>query len=278
MGHTGKQVKDMCSGINALFHEAGEDEAVGVGDEADRRSAAVYSVIHMRYFEGHGAWMLRRTANKTGCDPAAAQEMTPEYVKAILAPRGMLAHPIVVITDHQRGSQRVIGRLRDDPDLGPRLRLVPAEACWLGGDMMLAVMVRAVGAPRVFPPRDPVPPLKSRRVTNAGRRLHRAPFQHHVRLHREIEGRLGLRAELPVPRPGRPRRVAPRARSPGRNASRVEGAARAVLTSHPVPSRARHVALRSSPNRHRLISPRCDLQVSRRIRCEVDCSVGSVAR
>ena len=134
MGPTGKQVKDMCSGINALFRDAGEDAAAGVGDGADRRSAAAYSVIHVRHFEGHGAWMLRRTANRTGCDPTAAQDMTPEYVKAILGPRGLLAHPIVVITDHQRGSQKVIGRLRDDPDLGPRLRLVHPEACWLGGD------------------------------------------------------------------------------------------------------------------------------------------------
>lgn len=148
VGHTGKKVKDMCSGINALFNEAGKGEVVGVGDEVDHRSSALYSVIHVRYFEGHGAWMLRRTANRTGCDPVAAQEMTPEYIKAILAPQGMLKHPIVIITDNQRGSKKVISRLRGDPDLGPMLHLVPKEACWLGGDMMLAVMANVfIGHP-----------------------------------------------------------------------------------------------------------------------------------
>ena len=88
--------------------------------------------------------MLRRTANRTGCDPVAAQEMKPEYIKSILAPWGMLAYPIVVISDNQKGSKKVISRLRRDPDIGPMLRSVPKKACWLGGDMTLAVMVSAI--------------------------------------------------------------------------------------------------------------------------------------
>jgi hypothetical protein len=53
----------------------------------------------------------------TGCDPVAALEMEPEYVKAILEPLGMLNHPIVFMTDHQR--PEILERLMADPDLPP---------------------------------------------------------------------------------------------------------------------------------------------------------------
>ena len=86
--------------------------------------------------------MLAKTARKTGCDPLAASEMTPEYVKSILAQTGMLAHPIIVISDNQTGSKNALNRLLRDPDIGQLVRVVPEEARWLGGDMTLAVMVR----------------------------------------------------------------------------------------------------------------------------------------
>lgn len=144
----GKKVKDMCSGINSLFSEPRDDKTVEVGDTEDHRSSALYSVVHVRYFEGNGKGMLKKAANKTGCDPRAALEMRPEYVKAILAPLGMLAHPVVVISDNQRGSRKVVSRLRADPDLGPLLLSVPKGARWLGGDMTLAVMANVfIGNP-----------------------------------------------------------------------------------------------------------------------------------
>lgn len=155
VGYKGKKVRDMCSGINALFAKDRNEEVLGVGVEEDRRSSALYSVIHVRYFEGHGKGMLAKTAARTGCDPAAALQMAPEYVKSILAPLGMLGHPIVIISDNQRGSKTIIKRLRGDPEIGPMLRSVPTTngARWLGGDITLAVMVRAYSCNSAFPPR-----------------------------------------------------------------------------------------------------------------------------
>ena len=100
----------------------------------------MYSALHLRDLPGD---RLPKTCRWTGCDPAAAQEMRPEYVKSILAPLGMLAHPVVVISDNLKGSERVLSRLLADPNLGPIIRVMPAEARWLGGDMTLAVMVSA---------------------------------------------------------------------------------------------------------------------------------------
>merc|ERR1712194_11157 len=61
--------------------------------------------------------------------------------KSILEPQGMLAQPIVVIFDGTKGAKSVLGRLQNDPEIGPLVRTVPTNALWLGGDMTLAVMV-----------------------------------------------------------------------------------------------------------------------------------------
>lgn len=84
-----KPVGDMCSVLDAIF-----------GNE---KSSATYSVIHSRSLEGDpGLRLLGRIARNIGIDPVAALDMEPEYVKAILGPLGMLKHPILFITDHQR--------------------------------------------------------------------------------------------------------------------------------------------------------------------------------
>jgi len=120
-----KPVNDMCSVLEAIF-----------GNE---QHSAVYSVVHSRSLEGEpGLKLMRRIAKNVGCDPVAALDMTPEYVKAILAPRGMLEHPILFITDHQR--PEILERLLEDPEIGPNIRLIPEEASWVGGDITLAVM------------------------------------------------------------------------------------------------------------------------------------------
>ena len=105
--------------------------------------AAVQSTMDdfLRSFEGNGKKILAKTAKTRGCDPAAAQEMRPEYVKSILAPLGMLQHPVIVVSDHEKGSKPVLARLLRDPDIGPMVQEVPTEARWFGGDMTLAVMV-----------------------------------------------------------------------------------------------------------------------------------------
>jgi hypothetical protein len=64
--------------------------------------------------------------------------MRPEYIKAILRPLGMLQYPIVLITDGE--DPTVEQRLKDDPEIGPMLRLVPADNSWIGGDITLATM------------------------------------------------------------------------------------------------------------------------------------------
>ena len=82
--------------------------------------------------------MLARIAEGTGCDPIAALEMEPEYIKAILEPIGMLDHPIIFITDHQRPD--ILDRLLEDPDIGQNIHLAPDDASWVGGDMTIALM------------------------------------------------------------------------------------------------------------------------------------------
>lgn len=137
MGHDqyGESVNSMCSGINSLFGNKEEGEA---GD-TDQRNSAIYSVIHLRHLEGQpGKHILKWVAKNTGCDPEAALEMRPQYVKSILEPLGMLQHPIVVITDGQQPP--VLKRLMADEDIGPMIHLVPNEARWIGGDLTLAVM------------------------------------------------------------------------------------------------------------------------------------------
>ena len=119
-------VRDMCSGIDSIF---GKDE----------RSVVKYSAIHHRYLEGWpGQRILGKVARVTGCDPLAALDMTPEYIKSILGPLDMLQHPIVKITDYQNIDG--LHRLMNDTDIGPLIRLVPNEARWYGGDTTLGVM------------------------------------------------------------------------------------------------------------------------------------------
>lgn len=133
---------DTCSGIDALF------ATDGAGDRERQRREARYSVVHLRSFEGNGKKILAKAAKTRGCDPAAAQEMRPEYVKSILAPLGMLQHPVIVVSDHEKGSKPVLARLLRDPDIGPMVQEVPTEARWFGGDMTLAVMANVfIGHP-----------------------------------------------------------------------------------------------------------------------------------
>lgn len=137
--HKSSSVQDMCSGIDTIFGQ--EDEVDG-----DGRSSAIYSVIHLRSLEKDGYRNLRNVARWTGCDPVAALEMKPEYVKSILESASMMKHPIVVITDGQ--NMAAYERLKVDPEIGPMVRLVPNEASWLGGDITLATMANVfIGNP-----------------------------------------------------------------------------------------------------------------------------------
>lgn len=121
----GGQAQDMCSGIDAIF-----------GDE---RQSVIYSVIHSRYLEGEpGIRLLAHLSQTSGCDPTAALEMRPEYVKSILRPLGLLDYPIVFITDGE--NSKVLRGLLDDPDIGPMIETVPEKSVWLGGDITLATM------------------------------------------------------------------------------------------------------------------------------------------
>mmetsp|Transcript_39162 Transcript_39162/g.82367 ORF Transcript_39162/g.82367 Transcript_39162/m.82367 type:complete len:442 (-) Transcript_39162:703-2028(-) len=118
-------VGDMCSVIDATF-----------GSE---KSSAKYSVIHGRSLEGFaGVALMDQIARKSGCDPLAALKMEPEYVKAILKPLGMLDHPILFLTDHER--PEIFERLQADPELRPNIQLAPEETSWVGGDITTALM------------------------------------------------------------------------------------------------------------------------------------------
>ena len=143
MGHNDTAAKNMCVGIDALFMNVGMGEQARAGKEKDYRHSALYSAIYLANSKGKGETMLSQNVKKRGCDPRAAREMTPDYVKSILGPLGMLAHPIVVVVDRHKGSAAALRRLVSDQDLGRVIRVLPEEARWSGGDMTLAVMVSA---------------------------------------------------------------------------------------------------------------------------------------
>jgi hypothetical protein len=118
-------VGDMCSVVEAIF--------------GSNRDSAVYSVVHSRSLEGEpGMRLLGRIAKRSGCDPMAALDMEPDYIKAILEPLGMLKHPILFITDNQR--PEILEKLLEDPDIGPNIHLVPETSSWIGGDITVALM------------------------------------------------------------------------------------------------------------------------------------------
>ena len=120
-----RPVRDMCSVLDAMF--------------GDSKDSAMYSVIHSRSLEGPpGERLLSRVAQFSGCDPKAALDMEPEYIKEILKPLGMLEHPIIFITDNQR--PEILEKLQADPEIAPQIQLVPEEASWVGGDMTVAIM------------------------------------------------------------------------------------------------------------------------------------------
>ncbi|KAL3808589.1 hypothetical protein ACHAXA_000249 [Cyclostephanos tholiformis] len=121
-----KPVRDMCSVIDATFG-------------GEKSSSAKYSVIHSRSLEGEpGMRLLGRIARRSGCDPVAALDMEPDYIKAILEPLGMLQHPILFITDNQR--PEILKKLLADPDIGRSIHLIPSDASWIGGDITAALM------------------------------------------------------------------------------------------------------------------------------------------
>ena len=124
--------QQMCSVLDALFGE--------------EKFFATYSVIHSRTLEKAGLRLLARIAEGTGCDPVAALEMEPEYIKAILEPIGMLDRPIIFITDHQRPD--ILDRLLEDSDIGQNIHLAPDDSSWVGGDMTIALMAHVfIGNP-----------------------------------------------------------------------------------------------------------------------------------
>jgi len=123
----------MCSAVDTIFG----DGILG---------APVYSVVHSRSLEDVGMYLSKMVSDKFGCDPIAALEMQPEYVKAGLEPLDLLKHPIIFMTDNQR--PEILERLLADPDIGPNILLIPPEASWKGGDMTLALLSNAfIGNP-----------------------------------------------------------------------------------------------------------------------------------
>ena len=122
----GHPTQNMCAGLEALF-------------PAEERASAIYTAIHSRHLEGRaGLNMLGLEAKNTGCDPTAALEMRPEYIKGILAPLGMLQYPIVFISDGE--DLTVLERLLADPEIGPQIRVLDQNATSLGGDITMAIM------------------------------------------------------------------------------------------------------------------------------------------
>ena len=122
------QVQDMCSVVDKMYPQ-----------DRKKNKGIKYTVIHSRSLEGEpGKLLLKRIAVGSGCDDRAALDMEPSYIKSILKETDMLGHPVLFITDHQR--PEILQKLRDDPDIGPNIRLIPDEVSWVGGDITAAVM------------------------------------------------------------------------------------------------------------------------------------------
>ena len=122
------QVQDMCSVVDRMYPQ-----------DRKKNQGIKYTVIHSRSLEGDpGKHLLKRIAVGSGCDDRAALDMEPSYIKSILKETDMLGHPVLFITDHQR--PEILRKLRDDPDIGPNIRLIPDEVSWVGGDITAAVM------------------------------------------------------------------------------------------------------------------------------------------
>ena len=129
-------VTDMCAGINSVLSPDMIDEG---NHQPEDPKTTKYSVIHLRYLEGEpGKRILAHESSVTGCDPQAALEMEPEYIKSILEESCMLRNQVVVITDGQ--NVHALERLMSDPDIGPNMRVVDPDASTLGADITLATM------------------------------------------------------------------------------------------------------------------------------------------
>ncbi|KAL3802332.1 hypothetical protein HJC23_007157 [Cyclotella cryptica] len=128
-----QKVGNLCSVVDGMFGE--------------QRQSVTYSVIHSRSLEGEpGLRLLGIISETSGCDPVAALNMEPEYIKAILSPLGLLNRPILFISDNQR--PEILHKLRADPDIGPQIRLIPPELSWVGGDLAVAIVADAfIGNP-----------------------------------------------------------------------------------------------------------------------------------
>jgi hypothetical protein len=139
-----KPVRDMCSVMDAVFGGGGSGSS---STRNESINSAIYSVVHSRSFEGvAGHPLMDRIAASIGCDPIAALEMEPDYVKGILEPLGMLKHPIYFISDNQR--PEILERLLADPEIGSNIYLIPEEASWIGGDITIATMANVfIGSP-----------------------------------------------------------------------------------------------------------------------------------
>ena len=136
----GDTSRNMCSGVNALLGNRIEGLEPPPPSEATN-----YTVIHLRYLEGNVKLLLSQSM-RTGCDPAGALEMSPDYVKSILKEAGMMNNPVIVITDNQQ--RKSLGMLLDDPEIGPQIQVVPESARWFGGDAMLAILANVfIGNP-----------------------------------------------------------------------------------------------------------------------------------
>ena len=117
------KASDMCGGIRSSVFSADKEKPEDKQGQDDAVENEMYSVIHLRYLEGApGKRLLDHESSISGCDPQAAIDMEPEYVKSILEESGMLQHPVLVITDGQ--NKRAISRLIRDPDIGSNIRLV----------------------------------------------------------------------------------------------------------------------------------------------------------
>ena len=118
-----KKATNMCGGIRSSVFSTDKEKPEDEQGQEGAVENEMYSVIHLRYLEGApGKRILNTESRSSGCDPQAALDMEPEYVKSILEESGMMQHPVLVITDGQ--NRRALSRLMKDPDIGSNIRLV----------------------------------------------------------------------------------------------------------------------------------------------------------
>ena len=142
-----KNAAEQCKSIDSIFGTENRDV---LDRRYHPRRQAIYTVIHLAPNRGDQGESLKLIAEQSGCDPKAALNMKPEFIKSILDKSvldtqsgfrtSMLNHPIIVITDDDHSTTDQLERLQNDTALGRHIRTMRPVSRLVGADLTMAMM------------------------------------------------------------------------------------------------------------------------------------------